>query len=144
MTSLEALLKLYRCQVLLCSLRQPQPFHVGYAFDALAGGVTGTVPSTKTLPPSPLFTFDTACPSLSTLSNCSRAISLMKLFPQNAALYLFTYLKSFLWFSARVTESIVTASWIASATCCESQGFTTMEPLRLWAAPANSDRIITP
>ena len=53
-------------------------------------------------------------------------------------------LNSFLWFSFLVFGSIVTASWMAFATCCESQGFTTILPFRLWAAPANSDKIITP
>lgn len=53
-------------------------------------------------------------------------------------------LNSFRWFSARVSASIVTASKIASATSCESQGLTTILPFRLCAAPANSERIMTP
>ena len=92
-----------------------------------------------------------------------RVISRTNDVPQYAAEYLFTYcvnerkyqfmvtptvleaskrtLNSLRWFSARVSASIVTASKIASATCCESQGLTTILPFKLWAAPANSEEL---
>src|SRR6266404_3965732 len=84
----------------------------------------------RPVPPG-LLGWSTAWPALSPITWPSEfvvvdnlSISLTKDVPQNAALYLVTYLNSFRWFSARASAGIVTASWIASATCWLSHGLT--------------------
>ena len=141
-----------------------------YAAGALTAGVVGTLPLTITLPfKSSFLIFNAAWPSRRSSPKSSMlgilVISRTNDVPQKAAEYFVTYYKrqneqisemkvthvvcartlnSFLWLSARVSGLMVTASKIASATCCESHGLTTMEPFKLCAAPANSDRIMTP
>ena len=58
--------------------------------------------------------------------------------------YFCTYLSSFSKFTRRCSSPMVTASCIAPASSSVFHGLTIKLPLRLCAAPVNSERIITP